>query len=158
MPRSHSFDRGDVDRSVTYLSATPGHFQRALESLGEARFSQQNRADQWSPLDILIHLRSADAILTTRIWTALVQPDSVFASMDERRYGDLLTRAGLSAAEHVAAFNLRRSELVGLLRSLSADEWETTVWRAPLWRLVTDLPDHEAEHLNQLEALLESIH
>jgi hypothetical protein len=146
-------DHDGVARSIGLLSSTPGRFRSAYERLGESEFSRRPSDETWSPLDVLVHLRASDAILTGRIWSVLVQPDSLFALMDERQYGELIRRSGLPPLVQIDSFTLRRQELVGLLRSLSDNEWAATIWSTPLWQLVTSMPEHEQEHLTQLGML-----
>jgi hypothetical protein len=143
-----------VEATITALAESPEQFEAALSPLGEAQFSRQPAPAEWSPLEILRHVRASDLIVGSRIWNCLTRPDGVHLGLDERRYGDLLARAGLSAADQVRAFTLRRSELVGLLRGLSSHEWTSSVRTdfgdVSMLRLAGDIASHEHEHLGQL--------
>ncbi len=101
---------------ATLLAESPAVFGAALLDLGEAKFARRPTPDEWSPLEILRHVRASDLIVASRIWNVLTRPDGVHLGLDERKYGDLLARADVSAADQVQAFVLRRRELVGLLR------------------------------------------
>ena len=91
----------------------------------------------------------------------LTRPDGVHLGLDERKYGDLLARAGVSAADQVQAFVLRRRELVGFLQGLSSHEWTTPVrtdfGEVSLLRVARDMASHEQEHLGQLVAAVDAL-
>ena len=140
--------------AVTILAESPAQFGAALSDLGEAKFGRRPTPDEWSPLEILRHVRASDLIVASRIWNCLTRPDGIHLGLDERKYGDLLARADLSAADQVQAFILRRRELVGLLQGLSSDEWTAPVWtdvgEVSVLRLTSEMASHEQEHRGQL--------
>jgi hypothetical protein len=139
---------------LSALEQTPAAFAAALTKLGATGFERRPAADEWSPLEVLTHVRASDLIVSTRIWSALVRPDAVHPGLDEREYGDLLTRAGLPADDQVRAFTLRRRELLGLLRGLSDDEWlaivHTDFGERPVIDAAAAMAAHETEHVGQL--------
>lgn len=143
---------GDVE--ITFLAESPAQFGAALSDLGEVKFGRRPAPDEWSPLEVLRHVRASDLIVASRIWNWLTRPDGVHLGLDERKYGDLLARADLSATDQVRAFILRRRELVGLLRELSSHEWTAPVWtdfgEVSILRLAGEMVLHEQEHLGQL--------
>ncbi|MFZ0129051.1 MAG: DinB family protein [Candidatus Dormiibacterota bacterium] len=148
-PESHA-----VEGCIAILAESPQQFEAALSHLGEAEFGRRPAPDDWSPLEVLRHVRASDLIVASRIWNWLIRPDGVHLGLDERTYGDLLARAGLSAADQVRAFTLRRRELVGLLLGLSNHEWTSSVQtdfgEVSMLRLAGDMASHEQEHLGQL--------
>ena len=146
---------------ATLLAESPAVFGAALLDLGEAKFARRPTPDEWSPLEILRHVRASDLIVASRIWNVLTRPDGVHLGLDERKYGDLLARADVSAADQVQAFVLRRRELVGLLRGLSSREWtapvQTDFGEVSILRLAGDMASHEQEHLGQLAAAVDAL-
>jgi DinB superfamily len=154
-PESHAVEAG-----IAILGQSPGHFEAALAHLGEARFGRRPAPDDWSPLEVLMHVRASDLIVASRIWNWLTRPDGVHLGLDERKYGDLLARAGLSATDQVRAFTLRRRELVGLLSGLSNQEWTSPVrtdfGEVSILRLVGGIASHEQEHLRQLAGAVDA--
>jgi len=146
---------------VAILAESPDQFGAALSDLGEGKFGRRTAPDEWSPLEILRHVRASDLIVASRIWNVLTRPDGVQLGLDERKYGDLLARADLSAADQVQAFILRRRELVGLLRRLSSHEWtapvRTDFGEVSILRLAGDMTSHEQEHLGQLAAAVDAL-
>jgi len=150
---------GEVE--ITILAESPAQFGAALSDLGEAKFGRRPGPDEWSALEVLRHVRASDLIVASRIWNWLTRPDGVHLGLDERKYGDLLARADLSAADQIQAFILRRRELVGLLSGLSSHEWTAPVWtdfgEVSILRLAGDMASHEQEHLGQLAAAVAAL-
>jgi hypothetical protein len=146
----------ELEAVLTTLEQTPAAFEAALTKLGATGFERRPAADEWSPLEVLTHVRASDLIVSTRIWSALVRPDAVHPGLDEREYGDLLTRAGLPADDQVRAFTLRRQELLGLLRTLSDKDWNETVHtdfgEKSVLQVAVAMAAHETEHVSQLRA------
>lgn len=132
----------------------PRSFRSSPFELDEAKFGRRPTPDEWSPLEVLRHVRASDLIVASRIWNWLTRPDGIHLGLDERKYGDLLARADLSAADQIQAFSLRRRELVGLLRGLASHEWtapvRTDFGEVSILRLAGDMASHEQEHLGQL--------
>ena len=146
----------ELDAVFSALGKTPAAFAAALTKLGATGFERRPAAEEWSPREVLTHVRASDLIVSARIWSALVRRDAIHPGFDERAYGDLLTRAGLSANHQVRAFTLRRRELLGLLRGLSDEEWLAMVHTDFGERSVMDvavaMAAHETEHVGQLQA------
>jgi hypothetical protein len=144
---------------VDALAATPGRLRGLLGALSGERARPRPGAGDWTPVDVLLHVRASDAILAPRIPQILARPGVPMADIDDRAYGDVLARAGLTVAEQVEAFGARRAELVALLRALRPEEWSATgqhELRGPITirDLVAWIAEHEAEHLAQIEAAL----
>jgi uncharacterized damage-inducible protein DinB len=146
---------------VAQLAAIPSKFASALDQLGEGAFHVPPAEGEWSALDVLQHVRASDYILSARIWNALVRADAVYPGIDEVRYVDLLRRAGLSPREVLQAFTVRRRELIGLLRDLSAEEWTTDIitdfGSGDLRQRCASLLGHEQEHVGQLRAIVKAV-
>jgi DinB superfamily len=163
-PPSARWDHGCVSAARRYLlerlAACPQAFASSLAQWGAAAFERRPAPDEWSPLEILLHVRAADTIISARIWAVLVRPDAVFPGLDERSYGQLLARGRLPATDQVTAFKLRRLELLGLLETLADAEWalllRTDFGECPLEQYIAGLATHEDEHLSQLRSITPS--
>jgi hypothetical protein len=144
---------------VEELAATPGRLRELLRGVVGERPRLQADAGDWTPVDVLLHVRASDAILAARIPQILARPGVPMADVDERAYGVVLARAGLTVAEQLDAFAARRAEIIALLRSLTPADWSATgqhELRGPI--TVRDLAawmvEHEAGHLAQIAAAL----
>jgi hypothetical protein len=147
-------ESGSDQRGVALLAETPRRFESELAILGEPGFGRRPTPDEWSPLEVLRHVRASGLVVSSRIWSSLTGTQGVHPSLDERKYGDLLARVGLSAADQIRVFVLRRREPIDLLWRLSDDEWMVTVrtdlGEAPISRVTVEMASHENEHLDQL--------
>jgi hypothetical protein len=81
---------------------------------------------------------------------------------DERKVGELLGRLQLTPDDAVRSFRQRRSELVALLWTLSADERRRageheTRGIVTVEDICGALVDHEREHLAQLDATVRTL-
>jgi DinB family protein len=104
-------------------------------------------------------VRASDAILSTRIFQVLVREGLPLPGFDERRWGELYAAAAIPFDDQVGHFALRRAERVGVLRSLTADEWLRSGEHEQLGTLtVADICqkiiEHEAEHRAQLDRIV----
>lgn len=139
------------------LTRTPDAFQRALATLGPSGFAKEPEPAEWSPADILTHVRAADAVIAPRIMQLLVRPGVALPAFDERAVGERLARVQMEAAQAIATFKARRTELVALLQTVTDAELRLqgdheargTVTIADLY---DHIAGHEREHVAQLEA------
>ena len=88
----------------------------------------------------------------------LIRPGATLAGFDERAWADIASAAGIPTAAQLAEFMLRRRELVGVLRSLSDEQWALSgehEMRGTMTvaQIAAMIVEHEAEHRAQVEAL-----
>ena len=138
------------------LGRTPDAFQAALTTLGPRRFVQQPATGEWSPAEILTHVRAADAVIAPRIMQVLVRPGVALTAFDEREVGVRLARAQIAAVHAIAVFKARRTELVALLATVTDEERRLhgnheAKGAVTIADLYNHLAQHEREHLAQLE-------
>jgi hypothetical protein len=144
---------------VGALAAAPRRLRELLGGRDDAGTRQRRGAHDWSAAEVLLHLWASDAIMAPRIPLILARPGIPLPGVDERAYGRVLERIGLSVAEQVEAYQARRRELVAVLRALAPEEWEATGQHEELGAIsvrgiVERIAEHEAEHLAQMEAAL----
>lgn len=143
---------------VEVLAENAQRLEALFTGLSEEEARRAPAPGEWSALEVLTHLRTAEAIMMPRVLQILVRPNVRLPDMDEHRWAALLARARLSVSEQVAAFAARRRELVGLLATLRPDEWETAgehelQGELTVRRIAEHAAGHEREHLEQLEAV-----
>ena len=146
---------------IESLATTPRRLRELLGDLADERAQPRPDSGDWTPVDMLLHVRASDAILAPRIPQILARPGVPLPDIDDRAYGDVLARAGLTVAEQLDAFTARRAELVALLRTLGPDDWSATgqhELRGPITvrDVVGWIAEHEAEHLAQIQSSLRS--
>lgn len=152
----------DTHEIIAVLAATPSWLQAGLASLPEEAARQTPKAGEWSPAQIMAHLRASDAILAPRVFQLLTRANAPLTGFDERAWAEIAARAQLPLATQLAAFEAQRAELVGVLRTLTDAEWEIvgqheTRGALSLRAIAADLAEHEREHQPQLEAALAAV-
>jgi hypothetical protein len=152
----------DKHEIIAALAATPSWLQVGLASLPEEAAWRAPNANEWSPAQILAHLRASDAILAPRVFQLLTRANTPLTGFDERAWAGIAARARLPLSTQLAAFEAQRAELVGVLRTLTDAEWEIvgqheTRGALSLRTIAADLAEHEREHQPQLEAALAAV-
>jgi hypothetical protein len=144
---------------ISALEATPRWLGDASAAAGDSPAETPSAGGEWSITDIIRHLRASDAIVAPRILHVLVRPGAALAAYDEREWADLTTAAAVPIADQVTEFALRRRELVGVLRSLSQEQWalageHEARGMMTVAQIAASIAEHEAEHQLQVERLL----
>lgn len=148
---------------IIALEATPRWLGDALAVAGKGPDEAPRIGGEWGLADIIYHVRASDAILAPRILHVLIRPGAALAAFDERAWAGLATAAGIPLSEQLTEFALRRRELVGVLRSLSHEQWALTGEHEvrgtmTVAQIAASIAEHEAEHRVQAEALIAAAH
>ncbi|HVF12583.1 MAG TPA: DinB family protein [Actinomycetota bacterium] len=141
----------DRDRLISALEEAP---DRIAELVSGAE-SEAPAPEGWGRIEVFRHIRASDAILGQRIMQILVRVDPPLPAFDDRAWGDLIAMSGISIEDQLAVFRLGRSQLIGILRSLSEADWlkggtHEVVGKQSIDEIVKHIADHEAEHIDQL--------
>jgi hypothetical protein len=152
----------ETQEIIEALAETPGWLRAGLVSLPEDVAWEAPAADEWSPAQVIAHLRASDAILAARVFQLLTRANTPLAGFDERAWAEVAARAHLPLATQLTAFEAQRAELVSVLRTLTAAEWEIpgqheTRGTLTLRVIATDLAEHEREHRPQLETAVAAL-
>jgi len=147
---------------IEMLAENARRVEVLFAGLSEADVRRAPAPNEWSAFEVLIHMRTAEAIMMPRLLQILVRPGVRVPDMDGHRWAALLTRARLPVDQQVAAFAARRRELVGLLETLGPLEWATAGEHELLGELtVRGIAEHaavhEQEHLAQIETVRQRI-
>jgi hypothetical protein len=145
------------DDVIDALASTPAVIIDLVESLDTDVAHRRADADDWSTAEIVGHIRAAATIWHTRLLLALVDDGVAVPDVDERALQELQASGGLELGAQVTAFALARTELTGILRSLSDAEWSRsclhqTGGRMTIVAMCSTLESHEREHLEQLRS------
>ena len=143
---------------IDALKATPAALRFAVRRLKGAQIARPV-SDGWSALDVVRHIRAADAILAPRIWHLLVRDRPALPSFDETAWAALIAAADVPVDAQIAAFAIQRAELTSLLRTLTPQQWSRagvheTNGEQTVLQIGTKIAEHEQEHLAQLEAIV----
>jgi hypothetical protein len=142
-------------RLIDVLKSTPQSLRAAARSLKAEQLTGAG-GDGWSPLEIIRHMRAADAVLSPRIYHVLVRDNPPLPAFDERTWASLIEAAGVPLDAQLASFAIQRAELTALLRTLTPEQWlragtHEALGTQSVLDICAKIVDHEREHLAQLE-------
>ena len=151
-------NEGEAYQVVQRLAAVPDRIARAVAGWSDERLRTAPAAGEWPASAVLAHLRASDDILAPRLLMMLTRDNPPLPAFDERRWAEVAGYVDLDFAASLAAFTLRRAELVAALRRATADDWLRTGAHelrgtVTLLDVARGLLDHEEEHCAQLETL-----
>ena len=146
----------DTQELLMRLESAPARFGAALARLEDADSVAGGPAEEWTPAQVLAHVRASNDILETRILQVLVRDEPPLPAFDERRWCEVAKYETLPIIESLGAMRARRRELVRALRDLGPEEWERgglheTRGRLTLTEIARHIADHDDEHIQQIE-------
>ena len=144
------------------LGAAPRRLTKLTASLDAPQLSHKPSAADWSLNDILAHLRAAADVWGKSILTMIAQDHPTLRYVSPRTYMRKTNYAALDFRVSLAAYSQQRKELLAVLKPLAPKDWArgatftaTTKGREQtLLSYAQRIVSHEAEHLEQIEALL----
>ena len=180
MPTAEEWAREPAARRVERLALTPGEVAAALAGREAAALARRPDSVNWSPTEIVCHLRDVEELFQVRFHTILAldaptilvvgaSPDDLARwriaatashPLDQERWAEDRQYRRQDPHLALAAFRRRRGDTVALLRGLSAAEWERVGIHPSRGRLtlgdwVTSLTGHDDNHVAQLARALE---
>jgi len=175
MPTFAEYAERPVAERVGRLRRTPAEISQAFAGGNAAALSRRPDARNWSPTEIVCHLRDVEELFQTRFHVILGgeaptifvfgAPADVLKDMgiggavshplDPDRWAEDRQYARSDPAEALAAFGRRRGEVVTLLEGLAPDQWKRVGvhparGRLTLGHWVASLAAHDDNHLDQL--------
>jgi hypothetical protein len=111
---------------------------------------------EWSPAEVLAHLRAADDIQSIRAYMILARDEPPLPAFDERAWAEVAGYLTLHPRASLDIYFRRRVELAHMLRgtapaNLNRVGTHETLGRLTLQALLENLASHEEEHVAQLE-------
>lgn len=143
---------------IATLAGVPDRLRAIIAMLGPKGLVWSPAADAWSARALIDHIMASDRVLVPRILLILTRPDAPLTMIDERLLAMVITRAKLSIAVQLRRYATGRTELIGILRSLTSDEWETVglhekAGPMSIRTIARHTAVHEVEHIAQLEQM-----
>jgi hypothetical protein len=144
---------------IERLRDVPARIAKAFGKRPASQLSAAPAKGEWSPAEILAHLRASDDILAYRAYMILIRDNPPLPAFDERRWAEVSGYAHMDALDSLQTYSRRREELVTMLDGLEPEAWERTGQReqrgaVTLLGVLTTLLDHEEEHCAQLETAI----
>lgn len=151
--------RDQIEAVLERLANVPARISHAIEGLTDAQLHRATASGEWSPAEILAHLRASDDIVAYRLYAILARDNPPLLAYDERRWAQISAYAQADFELSLQAFTLRRAELLRMLRQAVPTDWERTGTHEvkgslSLFQVATVLAEHEEEHCLQLESRL----
>jgi hypothetical protein len=134
----------------------PGQVSRIFSMLTDEQLRAPLAPGEWSPADVLAHLRAADDIQSIRAYMILTREEPPLPAFDERAWAEVAGYLTLHSRASLDIYFRRRVELAHMLRGTSPASFNRagmheTLGRLTLQALLENLASHEEEHVAQLE-------
>ena len=136
----------------------PGQVSRIFSMLTDQQLREPSAPGEWSPAEVLAHLRAADDIQSIRAYMILSRDEPSLLAFDERVWAEVAGYLTLHPRASLDIYFRRRIELAHMLRGVAPADFERagtheTLGRLTLQALLENLASHEEEHVVQLEAM-----
>lgn len=143
---------------IATLADVPDRLQAIVAMLGPTGLVWSKATDEWSGRVLIDHIMAADRILVPRMLLILTRPEAPLTMIDERLLAVVAARAKLSIAVQLRRYAAGRAEIVGILRTLTAAEWESVgvleeAGTMSIRVIAHHTAVHELEHLTELERI-----
>ena len=143
------------------LSTTPIRIQELSEGAGATDGSGSPRAGgEWGPGAVVAHLADIERVMRGRIEEALTRESPYFRSVDQEKLAEEHDYAHKELRPALEDFAAERAETIQRLMNLPLKGWERTGIHEERGEISVEdiaelLVDHDAAHLQQLEAALQ---
>lgn len=150
------------DELLELLRTHPTRLAEVADGVTAKQLRRSRTPDEWSPVEILAHLRSCGDMWGGAIETILAEDHPTIRAINPRTWIDSTDYRELEWAPSFRAYRTQRRKLLRILESLPPKRWEraATVIGAgkPLelsvHRYADRLAVHERAHVKQIAAIL----
>lgn len=149
--------RQDVEDLLKRLESTVQKLTWVMIDCDEEDLNTAPADEEWSPLEILGHVKALDDIVTFRIAAILTKDTPLIPDFDVDGWAKIAGYRTAPLDQTLHSYQRHRSELVWQLRQLPDEAWDRhgkheSKGDLSLFDLVRIFLEHEEEHLAQLEA------
>ena len=180
MPTREEYLRQPLERRLARLARTPDELAEEVRTRSVDVLSRRPDASSWSATEIVCHLRDVEELFRIRFHTilALDEPKILTLSadagdlaawgiggavghpLDPDRWAEDRLYARDDVAHALAGFRRHRAETLGLLGSLTDEQWlrggvHSQRGRLALGDWVASLASHDDNHVDQLRRALD---
>src|SRR5262245_7699508 len=96
-------DTEQIQSLISRLASAPARLAAALSRLEDADSVIGAGPDEWSPAEVLAHLRASNSTLEPRIYHVLIRDNPPLPAFDERRWAEVARYASLPIIESLEA-------------------------------------------------------
>jgi hypothetical protein len=154
-----------IEDVTSLLTAHPHRLAAVTEGVPASRLATPPSPTEWSPLEILAHLRACADVWGEAIATILAEDAPTIRAIDPRTWMTRTDYPSLDFHDSLHAFSDQRAALVTTLAALPLDDWQRTATvrgaGAPIVRTLHSFADrlarHERSHIRQIERTVSSL-
>lgn len=155
----NDINEAGIAEHIALAEATPRRIHAATAALDEARLRQPPAPEEWSPLQILNHLRACEEVWMHSVQAMLAFDNPNLKEIHPRQWIKTANPyTAQSFADSLRVFTLRREALLITLKSLTLADWarEGRIDRQTysVYSQVRRMVLHENTHCDEIEALL----
>jgi carbonic anhydrase/acetyltransferase-like protein (isoleucine patch superfamily) len=148
---------------VRVLAEGPARVKEAMEAQGAASWRRRPQPEQWSPVEIVAHLRDADRdVYVPRVERLLRENEPEFAEVDLVLAERVASYADVNPHHVLADWSSLRAGLVRRLEAAGPRDWDRLAFherRGPVTfaDVVRGWTEHDLSHRAQLDRALASL-
>ena len=155
----------EINEILTLLAETPGRLASMTQGLENVRLYGKADEEAWSVNDILAHLRACADVWGKSILAMISQDHPTLRYVSPRTWQRKTDYPAQEFQISLQAFTRQRDELLKLLTPLTLEDWShgatftgTTRGREQtVFSYARRIVDHETQHLDQIEEVLNTI-
>jgi hypothetical protein len=160
MPTMEEYAKQPREQRLKRLERTADELAAAVRGQGAAALARRPDAKNWSPTEVVCHLRDIEEAFMLRFELILATDQPRLFGVNPDRWAEERQYARNDVGDAVAAFRKRREETLAFLRGLAPGQFERAgvhATRGPMKidDLLTLLAWHDDNHLDQLRRALE---
>ena len=158
--------QADYSKPIAWLAilrSTPAGLDGFCRSLEGFDWTIRPQPDEWSLTEVLCHLRDVDQeVNLPRLRKVLAETNPFLPGEDTDRWAEVRQYCFQDGPEALRKFIATRGELMSLLDSLTADDWQRPARHAifgptRLQELVSIIAAHDRVHMGQIHELLKQV-
>jgi len=144
-----------IPAALAVLQATPAALTSRARHFTHLEWHSSPAPGEWSPVEILYHLRDVDAeVNLPRILRILNEDTPLLTGIDTDNWAQLRSYNTLSGRQAILGFMQSRMEILQILVGLPPEAWQRTsrhtiFGRTTLAELVNFMATHDRSHLQQ---------
>jgi hypothetical protein len=162
-PQALQAEYNNPNAWLAILRSTPAGLDGFCRGLEGFDWATRSHPDEWSLTEVLCHLRDVDQeVNLPRLRKVLAETNPFLPGEDTDRWAEVRQYCFQDGPQALCQFIATRSELVDLLESLAAEDWQRPARHAifgptRLQELVNIFAAHDRVHMEQVYELLKKV-
>ncbi len=150
----------EIEKYLDLLAGTLDHIAFITREASEEQLHHKASKQDWSVRDILAHLRACSDVWGNSIEAMLADENPVLPDVHPRHWLKQTNYLDLRFRESLQALDSQRAKMLSVLRQLSFEDWTRSAViggrKHTVFSQVRRMAKHEAEHISQIAAMLQS--